>query len=254
MSDLGKSLAAKVAIVTGAAQGVGFGIAQCLARAGANVVAADIEADRLQRCITEIEREGGTAHGIGVDVSNADSVAEMTNSAVERFSRIDILVNNAGVIVVKPLDDQSELDWDRVIDTNLKGTFLCSKAVLEQMTRAGGGSIINLCSIAAFGFTTPHVPYTASKAGVHALTRDFAYELAERGIRVNAIAPGPIETPMFDSLSQAQKDAHAAKVPLRRLGQPEDIGAAVVFLASDAASFITGVTLPVAGGSDLKYS
>jgi 3-oxoacyl-[acyl-carrier protein] reductase len=254
LSDNGNPLAGKVAIVTGAAQGIGFGIAQCLARAGAIIVAADIEADALEPCLTAIERAGGTALGIGVDVSNAGSVTELTTKTVERLSRINILVNNAGVIVVKPIDDQSELDWDRVLDTNLKGSFLCSKAVLAPMTKAGGGSIINLCSIAAFGFTTPHVPYTASKAGVHALTRDFAYEVAGRGIRVNAIAPGPIETPMFDSLSQAQKDAHAAKVPLRRLGQPEDIGAAAVFLASDAASFITGVTLPVAGGSDLKYA
>ena len=254
MSEAEKPLAEKVAIVTGSAQGIGFGITQCLARAGASVVAADLKLDALDSCVAAVEDAGGTVFGVEADVSNADSVEQLKNVAIERFSRIDILVNNAGVIVVKPIDDQSEIDWDRVVDTNLKGSFLCSKAVLGPMSEQGGGSIINLCSIAAFGFTTPHVPYTASKAGVHALTRDFAYEVGGRGIRVNAIAPGPIETPMFDSLSQAQKDAHAAKVPLRRLGQPEDIGAAVVFLASDAASFITGVTLPVAVGSDLKYA
>jgi NAD(P)-dependent dehydrogenase (short-subunit alcohol dehydrogenase family) len=244
----------QVAIVTGAGQGIGFGIARCLGRAGAQLVVADVNQERLDSATVALGEMGIDALAIACDVADQQSVNDLMAGASNAFGRIDVLVNNAGVIVVKPIDEQSESDWDRVIDINLKGTFLCAQAVLDPMAAGGGGSIINLCSMSAYGFTTPHLPYTASKAGIIGLTRDFAVEVADRQIRVNAIAPGPIETPMFDGLSQAQKDAHAAKVPLKRLGHPDDIGNTAVFLASGAAAFITGAVIPVTGGADLKYS
>jgi 3-oxoacyl-[acyl-carrier protein] reductase len=161
-------------------------------------------------------------------------------------------VNDAGRVLVKPMVEQSEADWDRIIDTNLKGVFLCCRYVVPEMITRKRGAIVNIASITAFHVTVLHVPYAASKAGIVALTRDLAYEIARYGIRVNAIAPGPIETPMSQAVCAEQRQGIIRTVPLGRMGQPEDIGQAVAFLASDAASFITGVTLPVAGGSDLK--
>lgn len=244
----------RVAIVTGAAQGIGHGIALSMARAGARVVVTDINAPGIQATVGDVERLGASALGLEADVTDAGSIDRMMSAVVERYDRIDILVNNAGVVILKPIWETDEADWNRVLDTNLKGTFLCCKRAVSTMEAQGGGAIVNISSIAAFAFTTPHIPYAASKAGVSALTRDLACEVARKGIRVNAIAPGPIETAMFDSLTQAQRDAHAEKVPVGRLGKTQDIGDAAVFLASDAAGFITGVTLPVTGGSDLKIT
>jgi NAD(P)-dependent dehydrogenase (short-subunit alcohol dehydrogenase family) len=243
----------RVAIVTGAGQGIGHGVALCLARAGADVVVADAVRSRLAQATAEVEALGVRALGVQVDVTKADSVEGMVLSTLTHFGKVDILVNNAGVVVVKPIADQTEADWDKVLDVNLKGVFLCCHRVVREMVKQKSGAIVNIASIAAFHYTVPHVPYAASKAGVVAITRDLAYEVARHGVRVNAIAPGPIETPMMGSaLTQAQKEAYAKSIPLNRLGQPQDIGNAAVFLASDEASFITGATLPVSGGTDLR--
>jgi len=249
-----RALLERVAIVTGSCQGIGRGVAMCLARAGAHVVIADQASGLIAAVVAEVEGCGVQALGVPTDVSRGEDVKRMVQQTIERFGKIDILVNNAGRVVVKPMVEQSEADWDHVVDVNLKGVFLCCRYVVPEMIARNRGAIVNIASIAAFHVTVPHVPYAASKAGVVALTRDLAYEVARYGIRVNAIAPGPIQTPMSRAVSAEQRQAVTRTIPLGRMGQPEDIGEAAAFLASDAASFITGATLPVSGGSDLKVS
>ena len=245
----------RVAIVTGGGQGIGLGVALGLARAGAQVIIADAVPGRLARAVAEVEALGVRALGVSVDVTRADSVSGLVHAALSHFGKIDILVNNAGVVVVKPITQQTEADWNKVLEVNLKGVFLCCHRVVQEMIKQKSGAIVNIASIAAFHYTVPHVPYAASQAGVVAITRDLAYEVARHGIRVNAIAPGPIETPMMgDALTPQQKEAYAQSIPLGRLGQPRDIGNAVAFLVSDEASFITGATLPVSGGTDLRVT
>jgi 3-oxoacyl-[acyl-carrier protein] reductase len=253
-SSFSAALADRVAIVTGAGRGIGRGIARCLARAGAEVVVVEQAEDRIAAVLAEIEGLGRRGLGVSADVARADDVRRVVRETLERFEKIDILVNNAGVLVVRRMIEQTEEDWDRVLDVNLKGAFLCCREVVPEMITRKRGAIVNIASIAAFHVTVPHVPYAASKAGVVALTRDLAYEVGRHGIRVNAIAPGPIETPMARISSEEQRQRIAANIPLGRIGQPEDIGNAVVFLASDTASFITGATLPVSGGADLHVA
>ena len=245
----------RVAIVTGAGQGIGYGVATCMARAGAHVVVNDTVQERLTRTVADIEALGVQALGVQASVTQAGEVERLVQETLSRFGKIDILVNNAGVVVIKSITEQTEADWDKVLSVNLKGVFLCCHRVVQEMIKQKRGAIVNIASIAAFHYTVPHVPYAASKAGVVALTRDLAYEVARFGVRVNAIAPGPIETPMMGTaLTTQQKDAYARNIPLGRLGQPQDIGEAAVFLASDAASYITGATLPVSGGTDLRVT
>jgi 3-oxoacyl-[acyl-carrier protein] reductase len=249
-----QALGDRVAIVTGAGRGIGRGIARCLARAGVEVAVVDQAEDRIAGVVAEVESLGRRGLGISADVARAGDVKRVVGETLERFGKIDLLVNNAGVVVVRRMIEQTEEDWDRVLDVNLKGAFLCCREVVPEMIARKRGAIVNIASIAAFHVTVPHVPYAASKAGLVALTRDLAYEVGRHGIRVNAIAPGPIETPMARIASEEQRQRIAGNIPLGRIGQPEDIGNAVVFLASDAAGFITGATLPVSGGADLRVA
>ena len=243
----------RVAIVTGGVQGIGLGVSQSLARAGADVVLAEAVEERIPAAVAEIEALGAQALGVHTDVAKASSVDHMVRATLDRFGQIDILVNNAGVLVVKHFSEQTEADYDAVLDVNLKGVFLCCKRVVEEMCKRRTGAIVNIASVAAFHYTIAHVPYAASKAGVAALTRDLAYEVGPIGIRVNAIAPSSIETPMYRrSVTDERRAAMVNAIPVRRIGQPRDIGDAVAFLVSDAAGFITGITLPVTGGADLS--
>jgi 3-oxoacyl-[acyl-carrier protein] reductase len=226
-----------------------------MARAGAHVVVNDTAQERIVRTVADIEALGVQALGVQASVTQAEDVDRLVRETLNRFGKIDILVNNAGVVVIKSIAEQTEADWDKVLSVNLKGVFLCCHRVVQEMIKQKRGAIVNIASIAAFHYTVPHVPYAASKAGVVALTRDLAYEVARFGVRVNAIAPGPIETPMMGTaLTAQQREAYARNIPLGRLGQPQDIGEAAVFLASDAASYITGATLPVSGGTDLRVT
>ena len=247
-------LAGRVAIVTGGVQGIGLGVSMCLARAGANVMLAELVERNIPAVVSEIERVGVKAYGVQTDVADSDSVDQMVRTTLKRFGQIDILVNNAGLVNAKHISQQTETDYDAVLDVNLKGTFLCCTRVMKEMGKRKKGAIVNIASMAAFRYTIPHVPYAASKAGIVALTRDLAVEVGRLGIRVNAIAPGSIESP-GNSLSQIatgesdeERSERIKAIPLGRIGQPTDIGNAVVFLASDAAGYISGVTLPVTGG------
>ncbi len=243
----------RVAIVTGGVQGIGLGVSLSLARAGANVVLAEVVEEHIPAAVAEIEEVGGQALGVHTDVTKASSVDNMVRATLERFGQIDILVNNAGVTIKKYTSEHTEAEYDLTLDVNLKGTFLCCKRVVEEMRKRHMGAIVNIASGAAFHFTIPHVPYAASKAGVVALTRDLAYEVGSMGIRVNAIAPGMTESPGQRGTNTDEQITEAVKaIPVGSIGQPRDIGDAVTFLVSDAAGYITGVTLPVMGGAGLK--
>ena len=243
------NLEGRVAIVTGGVQGIGLGVSLSLARVGANVVVAELVEERIPPAVAEIENLGVHAMGVQTDVTSAKSVDRMVRATLDRFGQIDILVNNAGLVIKKRIFEQTEADYDAVLETNLKGMFLCCKRVVEEMSKRNTGAIVNLASHAAYRYTIPHVPYAASKAGVVALTRDLAYEVGPMGIRVNAVAPGSIDSPGWHTTNPDEDIADRVMgIPLRRVGQPRDIGDAVAFLASDAAGFISGILLPVTGG------
>jgi 3-oxoacyl-[acyl-carrier protein] reductase len=241
-------LAGKVALVTGAAQGIGKAIALMLATHGADIIAADINLEQAETTAKEAEALGRGAIAIKVDVTRLDDVERMVASAVGRFGKIDILINNAGIARDKLVLRMTEEDWDVVLNVNLKGTFNCTKAVIRYMSKQRGGKIVNIASVVGEMGNAGQANYSASKAGVIGLTKTIAREFAQRGINVNAIAPGYIQTAMTESLPDKAKEELKRLIPLERLGQPEDVAHAVLFLVSEASSYITGHILNVNGG------
>jgi len=243
----------KVAIVTGARKGMGRTHSLTLAKAGVKVVVSDISLEDCQKVVDEIKKNGGEAIAVKCDVSKKQEVDEMVRETIEKFGKIDILVNNAGICQFKPFLELTEEEWDRTLDINLKGYFLCAQAVAKEMAKQKSGVIVNIASVAmgqvGIGMATI-AHYCASKGGIVAMTEALAVELAPYNIRVNAIAPGMIETPMIDPVKQDPKmmEALLAKVPLGRVGKPEEVSNLVLFLASDESSYMTGSTVVIDGG------
>jgi len=241
-------LQGKVALVTGAAQGIGRAIALLLAQKGADIVVSDINLEKAEEAAKEIEALGRRAMAIKVNVADANDVEHMVGTILEKFGQIDILVNNAGIARDKLILRMTEEDWDAVLNVNLKGTFNCTKAVIRHMSKQRKGKIVNIASVVGEMGNAGQANYSASKAGVIGLTKTIAREFAQRGINVNAIAPGYIETPMTDALPEKVKDGLRRMIPMERLGRPKDVAEAVLFLVSEASSYITGQVLNVNGG------
>ncbi|TXL67649.1 3-oxoacyl-[acyl-carrier-protein] reductase [Cerasibacillus terrae] len=242
-------LTEKVALVTGASRGIGRAIALELAKEGADIVVNYAgNKERAEEVVKEIEEMGRKAISIQADVSDEISVKKMIKDTIKEFNRLDILVNNAGITKDNLIMRMKEKDFDDVINTNLKGVFLCTKAVSRQMMKQRYGRIINMASIVGVSGNPGQANYVAAKAGVIGLTKSTAKELASRNILVNAVAPGFISTDMTAELTNEQKEAMLKMIPLAKLGQPEDIARVVRFLASDDSSYMTGQTLHVDGG------
>jgi 3-oxoacyl-[acyl-carrier protein] reductase len=242
-------LQGKAVLVTGASRGIGREIALELARQGANVAVnySGSEA-RAQEVVAEIQALGCEAFAVQCDVANSESVTEMVKATIERFGKLDILVNNAGITRDNLLMRMKDDEWDSVINTNLKGVFLCTKAVTRQMMKQRSGRIINIASIVGVSGNPGQANYVAAKAGVIGLTKTAAKELSSRGITVNAVAPGFISTDMTDKLTEEVKQSMLTQIPLARFGEPSDIAKVVSFLASEDSRYMTGQTLHVDGG------
>ncbi len=237
-----------MAIITGAARGIGRATALLFASEGAKVALADIDIDGAKKVEEEIKASGGEALALYVDVRELGSAKEMAKSVVDTFGKIDILVNNAGIIRDKTLLKMEEEEFQQVIDVNLKGVFNCTKAVVPYMVERGCGVILNASSVVALYGNFGQTNYVASKSAVIGMTKVWARELGPKGIRVNAVAPGFIETDMTKNLPQEVKRAVIEKTPLRRMGTPEEVAKVYLFLASDDASFINGAVISVDGG------
>jgi len=245
-------LKCKKALVTGASRGIGRGIALALAKQGADVaVNYHSNAEEAEKVVAEIKAMGRDSFSVQADVSNKASVAKMFEEIKGKWGKLDILVNNAGIVQFAPFEELTEEQWDAVLDTNLKGQFLCGQQAVKLMEQ--GGRIINIASIASGGVGVGFSRlshYTASKGGVVALTENMALDLAKKGINVNAIAPGVIETNMTKEMlgDETTKRGLMARIPKGRVGKPEDVAAAAAFLASDEADYITGSVIYVDGG------
>lgn len=242
-------LTKKIAIVTGAGQGIGKAIALRLANAGADVAILDLNLASVETVSKEIEQLGRQALPIQADVTQAFDVEAAVGNTLTEFGRIDILVNNAGIAGrTLPLTDLEESDWNEVIGVNLTGVFLCCKAVIGTMIEQDYGRIVNIASIAGKEGNPTMIPYSVSKAGVICLTKALAKEVTDYNIRVNAVSPAVIETPIMDGMEPSTIDYMVSKIPLGRIGKPEEVAAVVNFLASDEASFVTGQCYDVSGG------
>ena len=238
----------KVAVITGASRGIGRSIALALAAKGATIVAVDMDQASTEAVVAELQAAGGKALAVVGNVTVAADVERMIDAAVEAFGRVDILVNNAGITRDGLLMRMKDEDWDAVLNVNLKGAFLCTRAAFKVMSKQRYGRIINIASVVGQMGNAGQANYCASKAGLIGLTKSNAREMAKRSITVNAVAPGFIATAMTDALSDKVRAELTAQIPLERLGSADDISNAVVFLASDAAGYITGHVLSVNGG------
>jgi NAD(P)-dependent dehydrogenase (short-subunit alcohol dehydrogenase family) len=244
----------RVAIVTGAASGIGRATARLMAEEGASIVAADINGEGAERVAAEVTQTGGRAIGIRVDIGNNDEVRQMVERAVAHFGRVDIMVNGAARIPVPegPIEERNLADMENEISVTLIGAIRCCRAVVPYMIKQNSGRIINVCSDGGKGGSPSQSIYAASKAGLTCFSKSIAAELGSRGVTVNCVSPGAIKTPaMLQYLAEnpAREEFFLARVPLRRLGEPEDIAHMIIFLASDDAAYITGQDYSVNGGS-----
>ena len=244
----GKTLAGKVAIVTGGTRGIGLAIARLLAEDGASVVVSGRDAARLDAAVKELESLGAPAMAVAADAAKREDADRLVEATRERFGRIDVLVNNAGITRDQLLVRMKDDDWDQVLDTNLRGVFLMTRAVGKVMMRQKSGRIINIASTAGAMGNPGQVNYSAAKAGVIGLTKAAGRELAHWNILVNAVAPGLIETDMAASIPAEAREAMLQQIPLKRSGQGREVAEVVRFLAGDGASYITGQTIHVNGG------
>jgi 2-dehydro-3-deoxy-L-rhamnonate dehydrogenase (NAD+) len=242
-------LPGRVAIVTGGARGIGFAIAERLSQAGASVVIADVAEEGAAAAVDRVRKGGGKAVAAVADVTNPGDVGAMAERAVDAFGRLDILVNNAGIAGSDaPLWETTDEDWQKVLGLNLTGTFYCCRAAVSHMRERRSGAIVNVASISGKEGNPNMIPYSVSKAGVICLTKALAKEVIHDGVRVNCVAPGVIETPLLDQLQPEAIEYMTSKVPMGRMGHPEEVAAVVHFLASDEASFVTGQCYDVSGG------
>ncbi len=244
----GKPLAGRIAVVTGGTRGIGLAIARALAEDGASVVVSGRDAARLESAVTELEGLGAAAVGVTADQSKREDCDRLVDAAKERFGRIDVLVNNAGITRDQLLVRMKDDEWDQVMDTNLRGVFLMTRAVAKSMMRQKSGRIVNITSTAGAMGNPGQVNYSAAKAGVIGLTKAAARELAHWNILVNAVAPGLIETDMTAGLPDAAREALLQQVPLKRIGAAREVAEVVRFLAADGAAYVTGQTIHVNGG------
>jgi len=238
----------KVCIITGGAKGIGEATSYKFAEEGAKVVVADIDFAAAETAVANIKAKGGDALAVKVDVVNKESVAQMVEQTMKKYGRIDVLINNAGIIMDAQLSKMTDEQFNRVIDINLRGVYNCAKAVVDIMIAQGSGVIINASSIIGLYGNFGQTNYAATKFGVIGMAKSWAKELGRKGIRALAVCPGFIDTPILAPMPQKVIDSMVAKVPLGRLGKPEEIAATYAFLASDEASYITGVAIEVGGG------
>tara|TARA_Y100001960_G_C14609193_1_gene794873 strand:+ start:391 stop:1131 length:741 start_codon:yes stop_codon:yes gene_type:complete len=242
------SLNGKIALITGGAQGIGRFISEELAGEGAHVVLGDINYEGAQKTAAEILNSGGKASAVRIDVSSSTDVQGVFDSILKEYKPVDILVNNAGITRDGLLVRMKEVDWDQVLNINLKGSFLCSQQAAKQMMKQKSGSIVNIASIVGVMGNFGQANYSASKSGLIGFTKTLAREVAPRGIRANAVAPGFIDTEMTRVLEESVRSKLIEQIPLARLGEPKDIARCVSFLVSENASYITGQVINVNGG------